>query len=93
MLIDRFPRCTRSNARAVVTFLLMHARWKDDDVHGEGRLVLVRGQIAYGRSWLSKQIGISERGLRTVQQRLERIGFLTIKTTNRGTIATVPDYE
>ena len=72
-LIGKFSARTQANARAVVNYLVTHARWKDD----AGGLKLKRGELVIGREKTSAAIGVSVDTFRNVLQRLREVGFMT----------------
>ena len=72
-LIGKFSARTQANARAVVNYLVTHARWKDD----AGGLKLKRGELVIGREKTSAAIKVSVKTFRNVLQRLREVGFLT----------------
>ena len=72
-LIGKFSARTQANARAVVNYLVTHARWRDD----AGGLKLKRGELVIGREKTSAAIKVSVKTFRNVLQRLREVGFLT----------------
>ena len=72
-LIGKFSTRTQANARAVVNYLVTHARWRDD----AGGLKLKRGELVIGREKTSAAIKVSVKTFRNVLQRLREVGFLT----------------
>lgn len=58
-----------------------------------GLIHLDAGQAVYGRSELASACGMTEQNARTAISRLKRLGFLTTKSTSRGTVATVCGYK
>ena len=72
-LIGKFSARTQANARAVVNYLVTHARWRDD----AGGLKLERGELVIGREKTSAAIKVSVKTFRNVLQRLREVGFLT----------------
>ena len=79
----------------MIDYLIDHASFEDKKVYFEryGTIELKRGEIIYGRKGLAKILFASQREIRTRISALETIGFLTIKTTNRFTIATICNYD
>lgn len=60
-------------------------RWKGVKVE--------RGQVITGRQALACATGLSEQQVRTVLNRLESTGEITMKSTNRFTVVTICNYE
>jgi DNA-binding PadR family transcriptional regulator len=52
-----------------------------------------RGQLYIGRADLARVWKVSEQTVRTILKNLEKDGFLTSKSTNKGTIVTVSNYN
>lgn len=60
--------------------------WYDGDKIG-------RGQLFTGRKYLSKEWKIGQQSVRTILRHLEEDGFLTIKSTSKGSILTICNYD
>lgn len=60
--------------------------WHDGDK-------IKRGQLFTGRKFLSKEWRISQQSVRTILQHLETDGFLTIKSTSKGSVLTICNYS
>lgn len=67
-----------------------NANWKDNFHDGQR---IERGQIFIGRKMLSGIWRVSEQTVRTILANLQTDGFLTIRSTNRGSIVTVLNYD
>lgn len=79
---------------AIWNFLYQNAFWEDGQRIFNGKVFdLKRGQIVVSISFLSKGFSISERGARTVIQKLEKLQMLTTQTTNKATIITICNYN
>ena len=63
-----------------------NAAWRDT-------AELKRGQVAFGRQQLAEVWKVSEMTVRTIIKNLVGDGFLTIKTTNKKSIATICNYD
>lgn len=73
-----------------MVWLVMRARYADGYEKG---VELKRGQLFVGRHEMAVLLDISEMSVRCLLAKLEQNGFITRKTTNRGTIITVCNYE
>jgi len=60
---------------------------------GAGKILIKRGDHIFGTSQLSVFLGIDRSLTRRKLKILEDIGFLTIKTTNKYSIASVVNYD
>ena len=63
-----------------------NAAWRDT-------AELKRGQVAFGRQQLAEVWKVSEMTVRTIIKNLVGDGFLTIKTTNKKSVATICNYD
>lgn len=82
------------NTLALFMFLLLNATHKDKKVGTpSGVIELKRGQYISGRIELASRLKQSEQKIRTSVQRLERLGILSIKSTNRFSVYTIENYE
>ena len=52
-----------------------------------------RGQLYIGRADLARVWKVSEQTVRTILRNLEKDGFVTSKSTSKGTIVTVSNYN
>lgn len=77
------------NTFRVFLHLLLTANHKPSRFRGHP---VERGQIVIGRKALARTLKLSEREIRTAIQHLKSTGELTIKTTNRFSIATLTKY-
>lgn len=79
---------------AIWNFLYQNAFWKDGERHFNGHTFqLKRGQIVVSVSFLAKGFGMTEKGVRVVIQKLEKLGMLGIQGANRGSIITICNYD
>lgn len=78
------------NMMALWLHLLLNANYKDKRWQG---IIVKRGQLVTGRAKLSKELGISERSVRTCLNRLKTTNEIAIKTTNKYSIITICKYE
>lgn len=63
-----------------------NAAWRDT-------AELKRGQVAFGRQQLAEVWKVSEMTVRTIIKNLVGDGFLTLRTSNKKTIATICNYD
>lgn len=76
------------------TYCLLKASYKETTVIvGNQQVKLLAGQFVFGRQKASKEIGLSERQIRTCCEVLKNMGNLTIKTTNKFSIITVVNWD
>lgn len=80
---------TDINTKAVFLHCLFKANWKDGRYRGQ---IIKRGSFVTGRKKLAKELGLTEREIRTALEHLKSTNELTIKTTNRYSIITVVNY-
>lgn len=55
-------------------------------------MTLEAGQAVFGRKALAEKLGLTERQVRTALSHLEKTGEVTIKTTNKFSIATIEKW-
>ena len=70
--------------------LLMEANHEDVQWHG---LTIGRGQLITSRERLAQETRITEQKIRTCLKRLEECSQINIKSTKRGTLITICNYE
>ena len=73
-----------------MAWFILAASWKESCFLGHR---LQRGQLFIGREIYAKKWRISERRFRTILTHLKNSGFLTIKTTSKGSIITICNYD
>ena len=79
---------------ALWTYILCNVTYREIDININGETIhLIPGQMITGRKKLSKELHISERGIRTRLNHLKNYGNLTIKTTNRYSIINVINWN
>ena len=76
-------------------YFIDHSNHKEKDIYfpGAGILHLKRGQHVFGTKQLAKMFGVGRMRIRSKIDILKNIGFLTIKTTNKFSIATLINYD
>lgn len=100
MLLEGYVRLFRSinewqwyddpNTKSLFLHLIVNANYKPGYFKG---IPIERGQILVGRIELSKILGISEQEVRTSIKRLKSTNDITTKSTTKGTLITVVNYE
>lgn len=81
---------TETNTKVVFLHLLLNANWEDGNFKGQ---TIPRGSLVVGRQKLAKDLGLSERQVRTALNHLKSTNEITIKTTNRFTVVTIVNWE
>lgn len=74
----------------VFMHLLVTANWEDKRWHG---IEVKRGQVITTYPKMAKRLGITVRSLRTALSHLESTGEVTRKTSNKGQVITVENYD
>src|SRR3990167_566764 len=93
-LLNSFPKRLRCSVSAIWTEMLMRANWeRGENSDGRDTVMLERGQLVLGRDELSALLGVSPRTIRTVLSWFQKRSELTSKTTNRGSILTIVNYD
>ncbi len=85
-----------SNYKLLQTFLycLLKASHSDrEQLVGDELVTIKTGQLVTGRKAIAKATKLSEQNVRTALNRLEKLGILTIKPTNKYSIVTVVAWE
>lgn len=79
----------------LMDYFIDHANYQDVDIYlkGVGSIPLKRGQHVFGTVKLARFIGVDRQRIRTKLTILKNIGFLTIKTTNKYSIASIINYN
>ena len=88
--IDQWEWRSDPNTFSVWIYCLTHARHEDGSWQG---VSLEAGQLVTGRNAISKETGVSSRGVRTALEHLKKSGNLTIKPTNKFSVITVVNWE
>ena len=70
-------------------YFLLRANWEDGSWKG---IPVKRGQLITGRLQLSKDTGLSEREIRTCQDKLKKTGEIAVKTTSKYSLITICKY-
>lgn len=79
---------------AIWNFLYQNAFWEDGERTFNGTTFhLKRGQIVVSMRFLAKGFGISEKGARTVIQKLEKAHMLVKQGASKATIITICNYD
>ena len=69
--------------------LIAKAQWKNSRYQGHE---VPRGSLVIGRKALALELGMSEQSVRTALEHLKSTGEITLKSTNKFTIATIVKY-
>lgn len=78
----------------LMDYFIDHANWEDKKVPIHGQMVHVRrGQHLFGTNSLASFLGVGRQQIRARLVLLEESGFLTIKPTNKYSIATICNYD
>jgi hypothetical protein len=78
---------------AFAHYCMKRAYWKPSKIYWNGtERELKPGQFYTGRFKLSRETGLSQQNIRTAIQLLTKINFLTIESTNKGSIITLLNY-
>lgn len=78
-----------ANTMRVFMDILLNANYHDGEYMGHP---IKAGQCVIGRKALSERLGISEQSVRTALSHLKSTGEITIKTTNKFSVATVENW-
>lgn len=78
------------NAFTLFVYMLTEATHKSTR---RGTVDLERGQLCTGRHQLSKDLGLSERSIRTALEHLVKLNMITGKSTNKFTVYTIVNYN
>lgn len=93
-LVQRFPPRQRSDASAFWLESLMRANWEcGENATVRDRVVVERGQFVFGIKEMGEFLGLSFQTFRTIRDVFVTLSELTIKSTNRGSIATIVNYN
>ena len=88
------PAFNNLREAAIWNFLYQNAFWQDGDRNfNDHTFHLKRGQIVVSVSFLAKGFGMTDKGVRVVIQKLEKLGMVGIQGANKGTIITICNYE
>ncbi len=78
------------NVKTLFIHLLLKANHKDKKWKGH---TIKAGQLLTGRKALSVETGLSEQQIRSALNKLKSTGEITIKSTNRSSVITLPAWE
>lgn len=88
------PAFNNLREAAIWNFLYQNAFWEDGERNFNGQTYLLkRGQIVVSMSFLAKGFCMTEKGVRVVIQKLEKLGMVVKQGANKGTILTICNYE
>ncbi len=79
----------------LMDYFIDFANWEKSEVYikGYGLVKLQRGEHLFGTKKLSDFFGTSRRKVRLALERLEKLDFMSIRTSNRFSIATIINYD
>jgi len=78
------------NTKCLFLHLMLKANHKDKKYRGT---LIKRGQLLTGREVLSNETGLSQQQIRTCLTKLKSTNDITIKSTSKGTLVTVDNYD
>lgn len=81
-----------SDSKSIHLFIHLLLLANHTDKRWQG-ISIKRGQLVTGIKSLSKQLGISERSIRTRLDRFNQSGEIVSETTNKFTVVTIVKYE
>lgn len=87
--VSEFEWLSNPNTFYVFMRLLFKASYKDGRWEG---VDIKKGQLITGRKALSVELNLSEQQIRTCLDKLQKTGYITIKSTNKYSIITICDY-
>ncbi len=79
-----------TNCVRIFLHFLLKANWEDSEYKGRK---IPRGSLVIGREALSKQLGISERGIRTTIKRLVKCHAIDHQATNQFSVVSVCNFD
>lgn len=88
--VSEFEWLSNPNTFYVFMRLLFKASFKDGRWEG---VDIKKGQLITGRKALSVELNLSEQQIRTCLDKLQKTGYITIKSTNKYSIITICDYD
>lgn len=88
------PAFNNLREAAIWNFLYQNAFWEDGNRNFNGYTFnLKRGQIVVSISFLANGFGMTEKAVRVVIQKIEKLGMITVLGASRGTIITICNYD
>ena len=89
-LVQRLPKQLRLKGRAVIIEILFRTRRNAGWYEG---IWLERSQFVFGYEKLGAACDLSFQATRTIISQLEKVGFLTIKSTKAGSTGTIEEID
>ncbi len=89
-VIDRLPKRHKHTGALLIAVILFRSNRQEGWFNGEH---LERGQFPFGWDELSRSCHLSVQQTRTLISHLEKVEFLTSKSTNAGSIGTVINFD
>jgi len=88
------PAFNNLREAAIWNFLYQNAFWEDGERNFNGHTFLLkRGQIVVSIGFLAKGFGMTDKGVRVVIQKLEKLGMLGKQGASKGTVITICNYD
>lgn len=88
------PAFNNLREASIWNFLYQNAFWEDGERNFNGyTFQLKRGQIVVSISFLAKGFCMSDKGVRVVIDKLERLGMVVKQRASRGTVLTICNYD
>ena len=88
------PIFKNQNTLQVAIYCLLKATHKEhSQTVGDQVVKLKAGQLVTGRKRMAQDCNLSEQSVRTTMRNLEKLDFLTIKSTNKFSVVTVLNWE
>lgn len=82
------------NAWQLMSWCLLKATHKPHkQIVGASIVELSPGQLIFGRASVARELGLTERKIRTSLELLKKVDFLTIKTTNKYSVITIVNWN
>lgn len=77
------------NTKVVFLHLLLTANWKESEYHG---YTIKAGDAVFGTESLARELSLSRQQVRTALNHLKKTGEITIKSTNKFSVATIENW-
>lgn len=88
------PAFSNLREASIWNWLYQNAFYEDGQCNIKGHVFeLKRGQIVVTISFLAKGFCMSEKGIRVVIRKLEKLGMVGVQGTSKGTILTICNYD
>lgn len=92
--VSMFPKKQQPFAEHLLLVLLLEANWQDGTISTDWEVIdIKRGEVPIGLEAMSDRLGCSFQTLRTILNRFKTNKLLTSRSTNRGTILNIVNYD